>query len=66
MTQIKDLQNELQSAKVSACCSIIGTCYCWLITGPVSETGQCTYNTWKVHFRAVLIKNNLNACSLHA
>jgi len=24
----------------------------------VNETCQCPYNTWKVHFRALLMKNN--------
>jgi hypothetical protein len=37
-TQIKELQQELQSVKVSAACIwlciIFGTCYFWLVTGP--------------------------------
>jgi hypothetical protein len=38
MMQIKELQQEMQSVKVSAACiwlcSIIGTCYFWLVTVP--------------------------------
>jgi len=39
-------------------CSIMGHVTFSVPRDIVNETCQCPYNTWKVHFRALLIKNN--------
>jgi hypothetical protein len=68
MRQVKDLQDELQSVKVSVCCKHLALQYYWDMHGTfglspdlVNETCQCAYSTCEIHFRALLIKNNLNA-----
>jgi hypothetical protein len=72
MRQVKDLQEEMQSAKVSVCCKHLAVQCCWDMHGTfglswdlVNETCQCAYSTCEIHFRALLIKNNLNAGNLN-
>ena len=70
--KIKELHQELQAVKVSVCCKHLALQYCWdmhatfgLSWELVNETCLCAYNTCEIHFRALLIKNNLNVGSLN-
>jgi hypothetical protein len=62
MSQINDLQQELQSVRLSVWCNHLALQYCWdmhvtfgLSQNLVNKTCQCVHNTCETHFRALLI-----------